>query len=864
MMLNDSRVFSITTSVNRIALALLVAASAWAQNSRIELRSFPSTALGIIKSYNIYLPKDYDKSTERYPVIYLFRGHEREWANPDEDGSRLGKTVKDDADALAASGAIGGTILVMPGMSSADNAVPACGVNMLNVSIAASRDGLGTGAFEDYLVKELIPYVDNNFRTIPSRWFRAVDGFSLGGQTSMMFAIKHPELFCSAGSFDGTLMWLDFKGASSTGVMNDLWVTNSMFDPMFNKPRDIASMTHYNASNIVRDASPALTAALKQMQFLFHATPGGNDDRTNALIGLLANKGIPNGFAVVNITPTAQHNWFYADMHAAQTFPRHWTKFQSPIASLYTPLAGPAPSSVVAGTVPLAWLRGTRDSAMTLLQTSSDGGTTWQTLRMSTTRDSVVQWDTRLMPDGTRYMLRLFIIADSSIGVARSAGRFTVNNPGNAAPDVELLSPSPNDTVSNTVSVRWKAADAEGDSLRVSIEFSADNGVSWKTIASSLMNTGSCMWNSAADVNSAKCLLRITCSDGTASTAVSSGVFTVKNKRYPLYPFIVHRTGSGDGSIALVRVDTSPVVATGYRIKFDDSDVSARYYTVDNIARALHVVPKTRIVNGQEGPYFDGLRLIISDYTAPQPLADSIRWTNGHSQLEGSVSLPEFMLGTGLVRGVPYPADYVVTTADNVMDTSSAFLDAVPSPMKFTVWNRTENRRAEVLYNDNDNDASISRNDELYVVEKNSKGTKQLTWQIMFTANDVYVKPAAGDQFLIKIAKPFTSNDVFEFTPVIDDVQGSAAAPETWYLGQNYPNPFNPSTRIQYSIARTQHVHLAVFDVLGREVATLSNERMQPGRYSVQWNAGNFASGVYFYRLDAGTFSETKKLVLTR
>ncbi len=847
-----------------IVLALLIAASVSAQNSRIELRSFPSAALGILKSYNIYLPKEYDKSTERYPVIYLFRGHEREWANPTEDGSRLGKTVKDDADALVASGTIGGVILVMPGMSSADNAVPACGVNMLNVALAASRDGLGTGKFEDYLVKELIPYVDNNFRTIPSRWFRAVDGFSLGGQTSMMLAIKHPELFCSAGAFDGTLMWLDFKRVASTGGTSDIWATDGMFDPMFNKPRDMAYMTRYNASNIVRDASAAHAAALKQMQFLFHATPNGNDDRTNALIGLLADKGIPNGFAVVNITPTAQHNWYYADMHAAQTFPKHWTKFQAPITSLYTPLAGPAPASVIGGTVPLAWLRGTRDSALTLLQASGDGGTTWQTLRMSASPDSVFQWDTRLMPDGTRYMLRLFIIADSSIGVARSAGRFTVNNPGNAAPDVEILSPAANDTVSANASVRWRAADAESDSIRVSIEFSADNGSSWKTIASSLANTGVYVWNSTAEVNSARSMVRVSCSDGAASASVSSGVFTVKNKRYPLYPFIVHRTGSGDGTIAVVRVDTSPVAVTAYRMQFDDADVSARYYTVDDLSRSTQAVSRTRIVNGQEGPYFDGFRLIISDYAAPQPLADSIRWTRGGSQLEGSVSLPEIVLASGLLKGVPYHADYVVTTADRVVDTSSAFLDSAPSPMKFTVWNRTENRRAEVIFNDIDNDASVSRNDELYIVEKNSKGVKKLSWQIMFTANIAYAKPAAGDQFLIKIAKPFTANDVFEFTPAIDGVHDRAAVPGAWSLGQNYPNPFNPSTRIRYSIARTEQVHLSVFDVLGREVAALVNERMQPGDYAVEWNAKNAASGIYFYRLRAGEFSETKKLVLTR
>lgn len=320
---------------NFLLALLFCAASAAAQDSRIELRSSPSAALGIIKSYNIYLPKDYDKSTERYPVIYLFRGHEREWANPTEDGSRQGRTVKDDADACIASGTMGNVILVMPGMSSSDNAIATVGVNMLAADSIpnANKGGIGTGRFEDYLVRDLIPYIDSAYRTLPSRHFRAVDGFSLGGQTSMMLAVKHPELFCSAGSFDGTLMWLDFRNPAAPGAINDLWATNSMFDALFNKPRDIPYMTQYNASNIVRDASVARAAALKQMQFLLRATPGGNDDRTNGLLSLLAEKGIANGFAEVPLTPTAHHNWYYADLYVMQSFPKHWEKFQSSAVS---------------------------------------------------------------------------------------------------------------------------------------------------------------------------------------------------------------------------------------------------------------------------------------------------------------------------------------------------------------------------------------------------------------------------------------------------------------------------------------------------------------------------------------------------
>jgi len=92
----------------------------------------------------------------------------------------------------------------------------------------------------------------------------------------------------------------------------------------------------------------------------------------------------------------------------------------------------------------------------------------------------------------------------------------------------------------------------------------------------------------------------------------------------------------------------------------------------------------------------------------------------------------------------------------------------------------------------------------------------------------------------------------------------SDAAPKDFALQQNYPNPFNPSTRFQFSITKAALVSFKVYDILGREVATLVNERMNPGTYGLEWNASRFASGVYFARLEAGNYSATRKLILMK
>jgi len=97
-----------------------------------------------------------------------------------------------------------------------------------------------------------------------------------------------------------------------------------------------------------------------------------------------------------------------------------------------------------------------------------------------------------------------------------------------------------------------------------------------------------------------------------------------------------------------------------------------------------------------------------------------------------------------------------------------------------------------------------------------------------------------------------------------DEVEVNVESPKEFALAQNYPNPFNPSTAISYQLSAASDVTLKVYDMLGNEAATLVNENKPAGNYEVKFDGSKLASGIYFYKLKAGNFVQTKKLILMK
>ena len=111
---------------------------------------------------------------------------------------------------------------------------------------------------------------------------------------------------------------------------------------------------------------------------------------------------------------------------------------------------------------------------------------------------------------------------------------------------------------------------------------------------------------------------------------------------------------------------------------------------------------------------------------------------------------------------------------------------------------------------------------------------------------------------------PFSTIRIFDTTPITAVGRLDGETPVEYALAQNYPNPFNPTTAISYQLSAISFVTLKVFDILGTEIANLVNDVRSAGTYTVQWDASSFPSGTYVYRLQAGSFIETRKMILLK
>lgn len=151
------------------------------------------------------------------------------------------------------------------------------------------------------------------------------------------------------------------------------------------------------------------------------------------------------------------------------------------------------------------------------------------------------------------------------------------------------------------------------------------------------------------------------------------------------------------------------------------------------------------------------------------------------------------------------------------------------------------------------------------------KGTPDSTYFIYHKIN-LKDKFAAGDvvQFRFRLSSDFYYNfwgwaiDKIAFQKNIVDVKAQVQIPDNYCLYQNFPNPFNPSTTIRYDIIKESKVMIKIFDILGKEVFSVTEAKKPAGKHEIQFNGYNLSSGVYFYLVKSDDFFQTKKMLLLK
>lgn len=508
---------------------------------------------------------------------------------------------------------------------------------------------------------------------------------------------------------------------------------------------------------------------------------------------------------------------------------------------------------------------------------SPDAGSTWQTVVAAFPNTGSYLWNTQDVTDCAFGLLR--IVVKNTAGQAHGydqSGYFAIDNGVQGKPHAKILNPFPfwwTVIDSSTVTLEYLCGSSKRVPVSVSFWYSPDDGVSFTQVDGHLAEGDTTGRTRALDIaalpNSENAVLRIDVSDGTklSSDTTSAKYFFTKRTPRISGPIPLRVSGVGDGKVTVHVVDASKLTGDQYRLTFNATPSLGKTYDVHNESKGIRVVLNATEIDGaREGPLFDGMRLIVHDYARAEPNMDSSRWEFGvQTLLNVQIGVLNLNIDGQPINGYPYPADYRISFFDHVVDTSSESIFGTGRiPVSFRVWNVTENRKSDFVFIDSDNNRQITSLDEIYVLEPDSQGVLQLTWDLFFVGVPPETSvPVPGDQFVFRTHKPFRPGDTFTFKGTITSV-GIGSLSEIPLLFQNFPNPFNPSSTIRYGLPSRSYVTLTVFNTLGQKVAQLINEEMEAGYHEVKFDGSKLASGIYFYRLQAGSYAETKRLLLLR
>jgi hypothetical protein len=534
---------------------------------------------------------------------------------------------------------------------------------------------------------------------------------------------------------------------------------------------------------------------------------------------------------------------------------------------LLYPLGG----EVVQGAVNITWKAQSATGPLLVdIFYSNDDWETWHAIAFDQENDGIYPWNSNAVGDGINYSIRVVAHNASGMGPSPSSNHFTINNPPAALPEVYITSPTGNQTVSGRYDVRWRAGDADGDVVTVNLFYSPDSGQIWHLLAENKAHDGIYSWDTTPLANGNAYLLKAIVSDGALhGVDVLNGSFRIANDHPAINStFVEHVAGSSNAAVDVHFIDLSALTDHTFELSFTPVDTKTNYQVYDLDAQR-YVLRNERITPEAEGTPFLGVRLWLHDFKEPTPIDSLTHWIVGDANLVLHVEKDPSE------TYVAIPADFEIRVLGANADTAYSPLPRLALPVNFQVWNVTDSVKMEFIFTENDvPDGRITVGDILTLITNRTGRRYNTAWKITFRKPVLpdCMGPEYGDVARIVIARPFAETDVYRFQTLpeyVVSVPVETRSLESFSLQQNFPNPFNAGTTIEYHIAEATKVRMQIFDVLGRKVATLVDGHQRSGLQRIYWNGRDedhhsVANGIYFYRITAGNYVETKKMILLK
>lgn len=500
---------------------------------------------------------------------------------------------------------------------------------------------------------------------------------------------------------------------------------------------------------------------------------------------------------------------------------------------------------------------------------SPDAGATWRTIADSLSDNGSYQFNTAQMPDCVFGILRIFHKEPSGtyVSVRQSGAYVTINNAGNGHPFIKI-----NTTFSDTVTIstaafplRILAGDPENAPLTARIYYSLGGEFtkSAEMTIASVSEEREIIVPLSQMPNGNKFRLKIIVTDGTVSRADSSDPFKKQNDRAAVAASnIVPISGDPASHITFGVVDKEQTTTDTYIISFVDTAVNRpKTMTVFNKSKNIPVLSSVPLFNNAETPIFDGLRVAIHDETTR---IDSAYWNKKDSINQRGWMIPSEIIDINnhTVLGYPRPSDYriIFGVKGRTIDLSPYIGYVTPQDStEMIVINNSTGEPVDFFFISN-----APGWYDFYLVE-NILGKKRLTWYLSLIPEENTLRsPNNGDTITFVTKKGISVYDTVQLSNVALSVPPPNTQPNSYALHQNFPNPFNPETWITFAVGKSGPTSLKVYDLLGRELQSLVDDYRPSGLHTVKFDASQFASGIYFYRLSAGPYTETKKMILIR